>query len=235
MSHAHIASLSELADQVAEQGWVVTEPVVEPELIEQAIQETAHLPAAAGIRNLLDHAAWARTMARHPAVRAIPESMLGAQCFVARAILFDKTPDCNWKVPWHQDLTIAVRERRDMLGFGPWSVKEGVHHVQPPAEVLARMVTVRVHLDECGVDNGPVRVIPGSHRHGALAPSAAENLRQQTPEATCAVAKGGILAFAPLVLHASSPAKLPCRRRVAHFEFAVDDLPGGLQWETQWR
>lgn len=36
MSHAHIASLSELADQVAEQGWVVTEPVVEPELIEQA-------------------------------------------------------------------------------------------------------------------------------------------------------------------------------------------------------
>lgn len=235
MGQAHIASLSELADQVAEQGWVVTEPVVEPALLEQTIQEVAHLPAAAGIRNLLDHAAAAGAMARHPAVRAIPECMLGATCFVARAILFDKTPDCNWKVPWHQDLTIAVRERRDTPGFGPWSVKEGVHHVQPPAEVLQRMVTIRVHLDECSADNGPVRVIPGSHRHGTLAPAAAEALRQRTPEVTCAVARGGILAFAPLVLHASSPATSPRRRRVAHFEFAVDDLPGGLQWETKWR
>lgn len=223
-----------IASTVAAEGWAVTAPVVETPLLDDIIQELASVPAAAGLRNVLDYSPRLRELARHPAVRLIPEHLLGERCFVARAILFDKTPDCNWKVPWHQDLTIAVRERIDSSGYGPWSVKEGVHHVQPPVEVLQRMVTIRVHLDDCGVDNGPVRVIPGSHLHGKLSPSATDELRHSTPEATCTVAKGGILAFMPLLLHASSPSTSPHRRRVAHFEFAIDALPGGLEWAVKW-
>jgi len=225
-----MAKLTELVEAVARHGWATSGGVVELSLLESIIAEVSRLPVAAGVRNLLDVAPSVRALARHSAVRAIPERMLGEGCFVARAILFDKTPDCNWKVPWHQDLTIAVQEHRDVPGFGPWSVKEGVHHVQPPAEVLQRMVTIRVHLDDCGVDNGPVRVIPGSHRHGKLTPQAAEELRQRTPEVTCTVTRGGVLAFMPLVLHASSPAVSPTRRRVVHLEFANDPLPGGLAW-----
>jgi len=45
-------------------------------------------------------------------------------------------------------VTIAVRERREAEGFGPWSEKEGVPHVQPPAEILEKMVAIRVHLDD---------------------------------------------------------------------------------------
>jgi hypothetical protein len=84
------------------------------------------------IRNLLDAVPEVRALAESPAVRALVEPVLGASAFPVRGILFDKTPDANWKVAWHQDLAIAVRERRDTPGFGPWSEKAGVTHVQPP-------------------------------------------------------------------------------------------------------
>jgi ectoine hydroxylase-related dioxygenase (phytanoyl-CoA dioxygenase family) len=147
-----------------------------------------------------------------------------------RAILFDKTPATNWKVSWHQDLTIAVKARRSVAGFGPWSEKAGVPHVQPPAAVLQRMVTLRVHLDACGSENGPLQVIPGSHTRGRLSPSDIERVTRDGPIVTCEVEAGGVLAMRPLLVHASSAARRPHHRRVVHLEFAADDLPSGLQW-----
>src|SRR5436305_11656262 len=60
-----------------------------------------------------------------------------------RAIYFDKSAENNWAVAWHQDLTIAVQEHIDVPGYGPWSAKDGVVHVQPPVEILEQMITVR--------------------------------------------------------------------------------------------
>ena len=65
-----------------------------------------------------------------------------------RAVLFDKTEDANWSVAWHQDRTIAVRERREVANYGPWSVKDGATHVEPPFEMMRGMVTLRAHLDD---------------------------------------------------------------------------------------
>src|SRR5262245_56474059 len=53
-----------------------------------------------------------------------------------RAIFFNKSAGANWLVAWHQDVTIALRERVEVSGFGPWSVKDDIPHVQPPVEVL---------------------------------------------------------------------------------------------------
>ncbi|MBW8302999.1 MAG: phytanoyl-CoA dioxygenase family protein, partial [Brevundimonas sp.] len=86
-----------------------------------------------------------------------------------RAVMFDKSPAANWSVAWHQDRTVPVRERREVEGFGPWSLKDGVPHVAPPIDVLARMVTLRLHLDEVDADNAPLRVAIGSHRLGRVA------------------------------------------------------------------
>jgi len=187
------------------------------------------------IRNLLDAVPEVRALADSAAVRGLVEPVLGAGAFPVRGILFDKTPDANWKVAWHQDLSIAVRERREVEGFGPWSEKAGVTHVQPPASVLERMVTVRLHLDDCGPDNGPVHVLPGSHRHGRLDSAATERWRAgHVPVPTCAGA-GGVLLMRPLLLHASSPSTIPAHRRVVHVEFAADELPGGLEWNDRVR
>lgn len=186
------------------------------------------------IRNLLEVIPEVRELARSAAVRGLVEAVLGADAFAVRGILFDKTPDANWKVAWHQDLTIAVRERRDVDGFGPWSEKTGIAHVQPPAAVLERMVTVRLHLDDCGPENGPVQVIPGSHAAGRLAADAVQRWRSERDAVPTCIPAGGALLMRPLILHASSPATLPAHRRVVHLDFAPDELPGGLEWHGRW-
>lgn len=186
------------------------------------------------IRNLLEAVPAVATLARSPEVRALVEPVLGPEAFAVRGILFDKTPDANWKVAWHQDLTIAVRERREVEGFGPWSEKAGVVHVQPPAAVLERMVTVRLHLDPCGPENGPVQVIPGSHREGRLAADDVQQQRAARDAVPACVGAGGVLLMRPLLLHASSPSTAPAHRRVIHLDFAADALPGGVEWHGRW-
>ncbi len=182
------------------------------------------------VRNLLDESAEVRELGESDAVRALVEPILGAHFFPVRGILFDKIPDANWKVPWHQDVTIAVRERVEAEGFGPWSMKADVLHVQPSAAILEHMLTVRLHLDPCGEENGALRVLPGSHTCGKIPENKIATLRESLPEEVCAVGLGGALLMRPLLLHASSPASVPGHRRVVHLDFASTQLPNGMQW-----
>ena len=150
-----------------------------------------------------------------------------------RTIFFDKTPATNWKVPWHQDLTICVKERHNLPGFTAWSIKEGVTHVQPPTEILERMFTIRLHLDHCGPENGPLRVLPGSHKHGRLTPQQISRFQSETEPVTCIVPQAGALLMKPLLLHSSSAATEPSHRRVLHIELASGTLPKPLAWAKQ--
>jgi hypothetical protein len=211
----------------ASDGIEIIEDVLPPNTVEALV---AALPeSVAGWRNLLQRSPAVRDLAHSPAMRNLLAGLGGENARPVRAVFFDKNPANNWKVPWHQDVTIAVAERCEAPGFKNWSVKDGVLHVQPPAEFLARMITIRIHLDDCGEDNGPLRVVPGSHRHGRL--SATEITRlTATGEITCCVRQGGAVAMRPLLLHASSPAELPSHRRVIHLEFSPDALPSGLRW-----
>ena len=224
-----------LASTLDTAGWLVTDPVVPRDVLDALIAELE--PGAltgagrGGVRNLLD-AATVQALARSGAVRAVAEAALGSGCGAVRGLLFDKTPVANWKVAWHQDLAIAVRARRDAPGYGPWSEKAGVPHVHAPAALLERMVAIRVHLDDCGPDNGPLRVLPGSHRAGRLGAGDIAAWKARVEPVTCVAARGGLLALRPLVLHASSPARSPAHRRVVHLEFAAAPLGDGLQWQT---
>ena len=148
-------------------------------------------------------------------------------------ILFDKVEGANWKVPWHQDLSVALRARQDAAGYGPWSEKAGVVHAQAPVALLERMLTVRLHLDDCDEANGPLRVLPGTHCLGKLSAEHIQALRAETEEVVCVVPRGGVVLMRPLLLHASSPAQTPRQRRVVHLEYASDSLPAGLEWHTQ--
>jgi ectoine hydroxylase-related dioxygenase (phytanoyl-CoA dioxygenase family) len=176
-----------------------------------------------------------RTIARSGVVRSLVEPVLGPNCFAVRGILFDKTPEANWKVVWHQDLTIAVQQKREAPGFGPWSEKAGVTHVQPPMEILERMLAVRLHLDDCGMENGPLRVLPGSHRTGRLSATDIAAWRERTPETICAALRGSALLMQPLLLHASSAAGVAAHRRVLHLEWAAAELPHELCWQNEVR
>ena len=230
-----------LGRAIKEDGFVIIEGALTTVTVDrllaclQHIDDTGSLRKRGGIfavRNLLDVSPEVRELAHSQAVRALVEPVLGERFFPVRGILFDKIPGANWKVPWHQDVIIAVQKRVEVEGFGPWSMKADVLHVQPPAEVLEHMVSVRLHLDTCGEENGALRVLPGSHRHGRI-PEEEIPAMHETPEIVCAVGVGGALLMRPLLLHASSPSRVPGHRRVVHLDFASVQLPNGMRWFSE--
>jgi ectoine hydroxylase-related dioxygenase (phytanoyl-CoA dioxygenase family) len=232
-SEANQMQMSQLGadklNQIAEDGYAIMPSCLDARTLCELsdLLEASH----AGLRNLLDLPA-IRELARSSSVRSLMEPVLGSNCFAVRGILFNKLAETNWKVAWHQDCVIAVTEQKEVHGWGPWSIKAGVHHVRPSSEVVSRMLAVRLHLDDCGSDNGPLRVLPGSHRRGFLS----DRQIQEWPKdsaITCTVKRGDAILIQPLLLHASSTSRLPSGRRVVHVEFAAEELPNGLRWRDR--
>ena len=212
-----------------EHGFAIVPEVLAPATVEALIAEMANHPGHA-MRHLVQSVPAVKEMADGSSVRGLVEPLLGSKAFVARSIFFDKTPQANWRVAWHQDLTIAVQAKIEVAGFTAWSVKAGAVHVQPPVSVLERMLTVRLHLDDCAASNGALQVIADSHTAGRLDASDIAQWRAEKRPTICAVSRGGALLMRPLLLHASLPAREPNHRRVVHLEFASEPLPGGLKW-----
>jgi hypothetical protein len=213
------------------QGFTIVPSVLSLEQIEATI---AHLDSIsldrAGTRNL-HRLAWCMELVgglrSHPTIaRLLPVDNVAVQC-----TLFEKTVDKNWLVPLHQDLSIPVRERCDNIHLSGWSHKEGILYVQPPIEVLKNLVAIRVHIDDCNSDNGALRVVPGSHDRGRISTLDISTIKTANGEQLCTVKQGGALIMRPLLLHASSKAINPNRRRVLHFLFGSASLPLGLEWD----
>ncbi|NBV20503.1 MAG: phytanoyl-CoA dioxygenase [Proteobacteria bacterium] len=183
----------------------------------------------AGRRGLLREAAVAE-LARSEGLLALVRPHVPAEPLPVRAIYFDKSPEANWLVAWHQDLTLAVRARAEVPGFGPWSTKEGVPHVQPPMALLEQMLAVRLHFDDADEVNGALRVMPETHRLGRLSAESIQTFRSSRPEVLCAAAAGDALLMRPLLLHASGRSTSPRHRRVLHLEYAGFQLPPELEW-----
>ncbi len=182
-----------------------------------------------GYRNLLESDSM-RHWARVARLRCHIDRHFGAESYAVRGILFDKQPGANWNLGFHQDRKIAVRERIETSGYSAWSVKEGVVHVEPPAAVLERMLAVRIHLDDCPIENGPLLVLPGTHTRGKLNRYDVRHVRSEVEPVACVARSGGALTIRPLLVHASSRAAVPTHRRVLHFEFAAEEPEGDPRW-----
>ena len=229
---------ADLADQLDRDGFAIRPGVIDEATVENILAAVARGSTSGlqregetyGMRDLLRGVPEVRKLAGSPALLDLADTVLGPGAFAVRGLWFDKTDGANWGVPWHQDTTIAVLRKNEANGFGPWTVKAGIDHVRPPEAVLARMVTIRVHLDDCDADNGPLRVIPGSHRQGRLDARTTADRLSGTTEITCLVPRGGVVLMRPLLLHASSAATAPRRRRVVHLEYAATSLADGLDW-----
>lgn len=196
-------------------------------IIEEAL---AHLPEHLAGTRLRRAEALKPFLDSSGPVGAVAESAIGPGARPVRAILFDKTAQANWSLGWHQDRTIAVESRRDVPGFGPWTLKSGILHVAPPFHVLAGMATLRLHLDPVSATNAPLLIAPGSHRFGRVSENDIEHVVQRCGTAVCEAERGDVWAYATPILHASDAARVPLRRRVLQIDYAALELPGGLQW-----
>ena len=230
------------AEQLQRDGYAFLRSALSPEAVAKALREWAAITAANaeadavlagasgpayGARNLLDLWPGVTALVRTAPVRDALRAVLGPGAGVVRVLYFDKPPGHSWALPWHKDYSLAVKAHRPSPLFTKPTVKAGVPHVIAPQTVLDRMLTVRVHLDDMTPANGPLRVIPGSHRFY-------EQVNDEPREAvTLECRSGDALLMRPLLTHASghSRAEAGLHRRIVHLECAADHtLSDGFEW-----
>lgn len=212
-------------------GFAVLQRVLDNTECDRLAGATEALPSGlTGTRNLLA-LDWCADLARSLRTHAAIASIIPADYVAVQCTYFEKSKEQNWLVPVHQDLSIPVRRRVEHPALRGWSEKEGSIFVQPPIEVLEQLVAVRVHLDPCGGEDGPLQFVPRTHARGRIDAAQASRLKREGPVVTCCVERGGVLLMRPLALHASSKATGTSRRRVLHVVFGRPALPFGLEWE----
>ena len=174
---------------------------------------------------------WCQDLAIYLKQHGTLRQLLPVDAVAIQCTLFEKSPSSNWLVGLHRDLSVCVSEKVTATGWRGWSEKEGMIFVQPPRSVIAELVAVRIHLDACPVSAGALRVIPQSHRQV----ESDWRITQDRGEIYVPVQRGDAVLIRPLLLHASSKASVPSRRRVLHFLFAPMRLPTALDATVSWR
>ena len=171
------------ASEFAASGWTIINTATTPAAIED-LRATAVSADAPGQRCLLDQ----------PAVRATALSLrrdlvdagfLPSSAVALQAIAFDKNPTSNWKVTWHQDVMFPFAKSVNDPGYTLPSVKDDIAYARPPRHVLEAMLAVRLHLDDCDAENGPLRVATGSHVSGIFRSDEISRVVARHDEALC--------------------------------------------------
>jgi hypothetical protein len=183
----------------------------------------------AGARHLMA-APQVRAWAHDERLLRIARRAVGAGAVPFRATLFEKSARANWLVVWHQDTALPLESRIQSPEWGPWSLKAGILYAHAPTWALSRVLALRVSLDASTSENGPLRVIPGSHAAGVLSDEGVFRVAKTQENAVCLVDRGGVLAMRPLLIHCSSKARTDHPRRVLHIEYAETlDLGAGIR------
>jgi hypothetical protein len=224
-------SMNVSRDQVAADGFAIVPEVISPGEITHLLKEIVDHPlprSRAGLRHAMRHETIS-AFVRRPILADLATEILGATAIPFRATLFDKSPSSNWLVVWHQDKALPIQHRHDVPGWGPWSAKDGITYAHAPAAALELVVALRVHLDDSTAENGPLRVLPGTHKFGVLEDDAIHQLASDVGPVDCIVPLGGVIAMKPLIVHASSKSRSEQPRRVLHIEYSTSlALPDGL-------
>jgi len=218
------------AEQVTSAGFAVVPDVftrVEMDRLATELEGTPLQRSRAGIRHLMNQSA-IRELAFDSRLLSNAREIIGESAFPFHATLFAKSTEANWLVAWHQDTALPLRERRDVSGWGPWSIKSGVEYAHAPAKALEQVLAIRVHIDDSTTQNGSLRVVPNTHARGVLTDEQIHQLSTEIEPVECTVGKGGLVLMRPLIVHASSKASSAQSRRVVHIEYAAQRLFDGL-------
>ena len=192
-----------------------------------SLPETSSL--SGGTRCLLDES-WCAALADDLRSHPLLQELMGPQSVAVQCTYFEKSSNRNWLVPMHQDRSIPVANQVIGAHLTGWSEKEGQLFVHAPRDLLQKLVAVRLHLDNCRAEDGPLRVVPGSHQQGLLSDLDIAHWRKTRGEVICEASAGDVLVLSPMLLHASSKASGAGQRRLLHFVFGPCQPGHGLAW-----
>jgi ectoine hydroxylase-related dioxygenase (phytanoyl-CoA dioxygenase family) len=214
---------AQLTEVMAKDGFDNRSEVLAPDEVGKLLKRLSDPEKArgrAGMRHLMCDP-MVKEVAEDARLVEVARFALGGDVLPFRATLFDKSADANWLVVWHQDTVLPLRERNDHPEWGPWSEKGGITYAHAPGWALEQVIALRVHLDDSTRENGPLRVLPGTHCNGVLSDDAIAELVREIRSVECTVSSGGIVAMRPLIVHASSKTESLKPRRVLHIEYAT--------------
>jgi len=221
-----------IKDKLTEDGFAIQDTLFSKAAIEELIAIIDHSKKTDNnfaIRQFFESVPVAKKVIFNQVLPSFFTQNFDTNYFLIKAIYFDKPPTANWIVPWHQDLTIVTNQKTKQGGYTKWRLKNGVHYVHPPIEILENIITIRIHLDDCTKANGALKVIPRSHLNGI---GKKLDFTQEKP-VICEVKRGGVLLMKPLLFHASKRTTNNLNRRVIHLEFANKELVPPLTYRER--
>jgi ectoine hydroxylase-related dioxygenase (phytanoyl-CoA dioxygenase family) len=217
---------------IEEQGFAIVPSVLSTRELIPILVSLADLEpprGRAGIRHVLNHPT-VKVVAHNPRLLEMAQAILGSAAFPFHATLFDKTPEGNRLLGWHQDVALPLQNKVEAADWGPWSEEDGVIYAHAPASALEHVLALRLHLDDVTEEGGPLRILPGTHGLGILKPEELERHSTYEQPVDCIGARGAVVAMHPLVIHASSKSRSQSPRRVLHIEYAANrELENGLR------
>lgn len=224
--------MSYIQKALINEGFVITDILFDPLFLEKLLQDLSDIGAfnyhQPQVPNLLQACDSLRTLAHDKSLLSLLKLSSGEDMFPVKAFILDKSLESNWEIPWHQDLRVAMDQQYEVAGFSNWSVESGILHVQPPAAIMEKLVTLRIHFDACDVKNA-IQVIPGTHNLGILQQHQVENLVDHSSYHICIAARNSAMLMKPLLLHYSPPSTSIDSRRILQIEYGYD-LKNGLCW-----
>jgi ectoine hydroxylase-related dioxygenase (phytanoyl-CoA dioxygenase family) len=180
--------------------------------------------------NLLTNIPFIKDLAHSQPLFSSVKQVIGENAFPANCFVLDKTLDNNWGLDWHQDLKIAVKNKIETVGYSNWTVECGIFHTIPPKEILEKRLSVRIHLDDCLIENGTILIAPKSHKFGILNDRAEIEKIIIGETHYCEIEKGGVMFITPLLLHKSPYSLTNKKRRILQIDYVATSLANGLEW-----
>jgi ectoine hydroxylase-related dioxygenase (phytanoyl-CoA dioxygenase family) len=226
--------MENIKSDIGAEGFYIAQHFYSDEFIDETIEELDRHNALQYSKqnssdfNLITYIPFIKDLAH--ALQGVVKQVLGENTFATNAFVLDKTKDNNWGLDWHQDLKIAVKNKIETKGYDNWTVESGIHHTVPPKEILDKRLSVRIHLDDCYIENGAILIAPGSHKFGIFKDKAQIEKITACKTLFCEVKRGGIMFFTPLLLHKSPYSITSKKRRVLQIDYVGTRLVNGLEW-----
>ncbi len=152
--------------------------------------------------------------ATHPKLLDVVEGLIGPNIQLYYSMLMMKPPRQGFTAPWHQDMAFFPHDRADLLAC-------------------------QLYIDDSTIENGCIRVVPGSHKLGLLNHYAQDGRFSEVvqgdvsafdaQEVAAPVKAGGALFWHALTLHSShaNRSEKPRRALVVEYKNPEARLMGG--------
>lgn len=212
-SPAEVADLQRVTDEFVHQSRAYSDHT---EIFDLEPGHTPDNPRLRRLKNPIEHHEVYDNALRHPKVVTIVEQLLGKGLHTNGNKLNMKSAGYGSAVEWHQDWAFYPHTNDDLLAVG-------------------------VAIDDMMLENGPLLVIPGSHKEriyshhqdGHFVGAVTEDVPHADTAVPIELKAGGISIHHARALHASSPNVSDRPRRLLLFQYcAADAWPLlSMDWE----